>query len=112
MKISEVRAIARQHHLQAGKATKRELIRAIQRDEGNQPCFDSNSSGQCGQGACLWREDCHRVERSIGSFSRKLHLPVEIQVDKAKASSNDGVLEIRMPKSEPEKQKVRKINVE
>jgi HSP20 family protein len=58
------------------------------------------------------RKDYYRVERSFGSFSRKLHLPVEIQVDKAKATFKEGVLEIRMPKSEVEKQKVRKINVQ
>jgi HSP20 family protein len=58
------------------------------------------------------RKDYFRIERSFGSFSRKLHLPVEIQVDKAKASFKDGVLEIRMPKSETEKQKARKITVQ
>lgn len=57
------------------------------------------------------RKDFHRVERSFGSFSRKLRLPVEIQIDKAQAAFKDGVLEIRMPKSEREKQKVRKITV-
>jgi HSP20 family protein len=58
------------------------------------------------------RKDYYRVERSFGSFSRKLHLPVEIQIDKTRASFNDGVLEIRMPKSEAAKQRVRKITVE
>jgi HSP20 family protein len=58
------------------------------------------------------RKDYFRVERSFGSFSRKLQLPVEIQVDKAKASFKDGVLEIRMQKSDAEKQKVRKITVQ
>ena len=57
------------------------------------------------------RKDYYRVERSFGSFSRKLHLPVEIQVDKATASFKDGVLEIRMPKSEAAKKKTRKISV-
>lgn len=57
------------------------------------------------------RKDYHRVERSFGSFSRRLRLPVEIQVDKSQASFKDGVLEIRMPKSATEKQKVRKITV-
>jgi HSP20 family protein len=57
------------------------------------------------------RKDFYRVERSFGSFSRKLHLPLEIQVDKVKASFKEGVLEIRMPKSENEK-KMRKITVE
>lgn len=58
------------------------------------------------------RKDYHRVERSFGSFSRKLRLPVEIQIDKTRASFKDGVLEIRMPKSEAELQKVRKIKVD
>lgn len=57
------------------------------------------------------RKDYYRVERSFGSFTRKLHLPVEIQVDKTKASFKDGVLEIRMPKSDAAK-KTRKINIE
>ncbi|NVN92674.1 MAG: Hsp20/alpha crystallin family protein [Desulfuromonadales bacterium] len=57
------------------------------------------------------RKDFYRVERSFGSFNRKIRLPVEIQVDKAQASYTDGLLEIRMPKSETEKEKVRKIEV-
>jgi HSP20 family protein len=57
------------------------------------------------------RKDYYRVERSFGSFTRKMRLPVDINVDKAQASFKDGVLEIRMPKSETEKQKVRKIPV-
>ena len=58
------------------------------------------------------RKDYYRVERSFGSFCRKLRLPVEIKIDETHALFKDGVLEIRMPKSEAEKQKVRKISVE
>ncbi|MDD2582845.1 MAG: Hsp20/alpha crystallin family protein [Desulfuromonadaceae bacterium] len=58
------------------------------------------------------RKDYYCIERSFGSFSRKLRLPVEIQIDKTHASFKDGVLEIRMPKSEAAKQKTRKITVE
>jgi HSP20 family protein len=58
------------------------------------------------------RKDFHRVERTFGSFTRRLRLPVEINADKVKASFNNGVLEIRMPKSETEKQKVQKIPVD
>ena len=58
------------------------------------------------------RKDYYCVERSFGSFSRKLRLPVQIQIDKTSASFKDGVLEIRMPKSEAAKQKMRKIAVE
>lgn len=58
------------------------------------------------------RKDYYRVERSFGSFSRRLRLPVDIQIDKTHALFKDGVLEVRMPKSEAAKQKVRKITVE
>ena len=57
------------------------------------------------------RKDYYRVERSFGSFVRKLRLPVEIQVDKTNASFKDGILEIRMPKSETKKPKSQKIAV-
>ena len=57
------------------------------------------------------RKDYYRVERSYGSFVRKLRLPVEIQTDKTNASFIDGVLEIRMPKNESKKPKAQKITV-
>ena len=57
------------------------------------------------------RKDYYRVERSYGSFVRKLRLPVEIQVDKTNASFKDGVLEIRMLKTESKKSKAQKITV-
>ena len=58
------------------------------------------------------RKDYYRVERYFGSFNRKLRLPVEIEVDKVRASYKDGVLEIRMPKSDVDERKIRKIEVE
>jgi len=57
------------------------------------------------------RKDFHRVERSFGSFTRRLQLPVEIKADKVEASFKDGVLEIKMPKSEAAKQNAKKIAV-
>ncbi|MDD2310158.1 MAG: Hsp20/alpha crystallin family protein [Desulfuromonadaceae bacterium] len=58
------------------------------------------------------RKDYYRLERSFGSFTRKLRLPVEVQIDKTHAFFKEGVLEIRMPKSETEKKNVQKITVE
>ncbi|HEY1406459.1 MAG TPA: Hsp20/alpha crystallin family protein [Spirochaetota bacterium] len=57
------------------------------------------------------RKDFHRVERTFGSFTRRLRLPVEIKADKVEASFKDGVLEIKMPKSEAAKQNAKKIAV-
>jgi HSP20 family protein len=47
------------------------------------------------------KENFHLVERSSGSFSRTLPLPVEVKADQVKANYKDGVLSISMPKTEP-----------
>lgn len=41
-----------------------------------------------------------RHERSIGAFEKRVHVPFKVQQDKISASFEDGVLTIRMPKSE------------
>jgi hypothetical protein len=58
MKLEEIKEIARQHEIKVGKLKKAELIRAIQQAEGNEVCFASGQSSECGQPACLWREEC------------------------------------------------------
>jgi HSP20 family protein len=42
----------------------------------------------------------HRRERSYGSFTRTLTLPWEIDADKVEARLQDGVLTVKLPKSE------------
>jgi HSP20 family protein len=54
----------------------------------------------------------YRSERSYGAFSRSIELPVDVQGDKAKASFKNGVLEVRLPKSEEAKKKSNQIKVE
>ena len=58
------------------------------------------------------RKDYYRFERSFGSFTRNLHLPAEIQSNKAKATFRDGVLEVRIPKSEAAQEKTKKIPID
>lgn len=53
-----------------------------------------------------------RVERSYGSFARSYVLPAPVQTDKAKARFRDGVLEIRIPKTEEAKKKRRAVTIE
>lgn len=45
-------------------------------------------------------EQYHRVERRYGTFSRTMRLPDEVDADKVDATYKDGVLNIRLPKSE------------
>ncbi len=42
----------------------------------------------------------HRRERPIGSFTRVLRLPVEVDADRVQAELTDGVLTIALPKAE------------
>jgi HSP20 family protein len=43
-------------------------------------------------------EDYYRMERSYGSFYRRIPLPDGVNEDQIKASYNNGVLEVRVPK--------------
>jgi HSP20 family protein len=54
----------------------------------------------------------YRSERLYGAFGRTLPLPVEIKPEKAHATFKNGVLEIRLPKSEEAKKKAIKVKVE
>lgn len=42
----------------------------------------------------------HRRERGLGTLSRVLRLPVEVDAEKVEATMRDGVLSIRMPKAQ------------
>jgi HSP20 family protein len=48
-------------------------------------------------------ETVHFVERAYGEFVRSLRIPTDVKVDAIEASYKDGVLEIRLPKSEESK---------
>ena len=47
----------------------------------------------------------HRLERRFGSFYRSLTLPTDVSIDDAEATFQDGVLTIRLPKTEAAKPK-------
>ncbi len=50
--------------------------------------------------------DVHRRERAYGSFRRTIRLPVEVDKENARASFKDGILTIRLPKSQAVVKKV------
>ena len=56
-------------------------------------------------------ENFHRVERQYGMFMRSIQLPSEVVADKVTASFKNGVLEVRLPKSEEAKPKRVAIDV-
>jgi HSP20 family protein len=58
------------------------------------------------------KKDYYYSERSYGSFERSIEIPHAVHSDKARASFKDGVLEIRLPKTEEAKRKEVKLKVE
>jgi HSP20 family protein len=57
-------------------------------------------------------ENYYRSERSYGSFLRALELPTDVHADKVKASFKNGILEVRLPKTEEAKAKEIKVKVD
>ena len=53
----------------------------------------------------------HRVERVYGSFTRRFNVPEEVDPTKVKATYNDGVLEVHLPKAPEAKPKSFDIKV-
>ncbi len=57
MNMNEIKEKARELGLRVGKMKKAELIRAIQLQEGNSPCYQTGQN-LCTQESCCWRDDC------------------------------------------------------
>lgn len=58
MNMREVKERAARMGMKAGKKPKTELIRMIQKSEGNTPCFQTGAFSSCGEMDCCWRPDC------------------------------------------------------
>jgi HSP20 family protein len=57
------------------------------------------------------KKDYYRMERSYGSFSRTIPLPVEIDTEKVKAQFKKGVLTVNLPKTAKAIKETKKISV-
>jgi HSP20 family protein len=57
------------------------------------------------------RDNCHRIERAYGTFSRSFTLPTGVNQEKIQAEYKDGVLRVVLPKREEAKPKQISINV-
>lgn len=60
----------------------------------------------------LKEENYYRVERAWGMFQRAIRLPADVDAEKVKASLDNGVLKISVPKTEPKKAKAIPVRVE
>ena len=61
MRLSEIEKKAKNLGIRdTWRLSKKELIRTIQRKEGNFDCFASAHNKSCDQIGCSWRADCLR----------------------------------------------------
>ena len=58
MTMNDIRTIARERGIKVGKLTKSELVRTLQRAEGNRDCFGETAYVDCDQAGCLWYGEC------------------------------------------------------
>jgi len=59
MKLQEIRELARRRGIEVARMRKKmDIVRAIQKNEGNDECFMSKRTSVCDQTGCLWLEDC------------------------------------------------------
>jgi hypothetical protein len=56
--LKKIREIAKSKGINPGKMKKAELIKSIQRAEGNFDCFGTATAGYCDQQNCLWMTAC------------------------------------------------------
>lgn len=54
----------------------------------------------------------HRIERSFGTFSRTFTLPCEVEEDKVRAEYRDGVLSLKIPKTQSAQKKRIEVKVQ
>jgi len=56
--LQEIRAMAKALGIPSFGKSKRTLIQAIQRTEGNFDCYGTAATGYCDQTGCCWHADC------------------------------------------------------
>jgi len=58
MTFAEIKKIAVEQGIRVVGVKKIDIVRAIQNQEGNTPCFSSGKAAECGQVHCLWSAAC------------------------------------------------------
>lgn len=69
MTLKEVKTRAKGMGLKTSGGRKGDLVRAIQKKEGNVACFESGTD-ECNQFGCCWRPDCLPEKKSKKSTSQ------------------------------------------
>ena len=69
MNMQVIREIAKTRGVPPVNPGKIELVRTLQREEGNFDCFAKAYAGYCDQSDCLWREGCLLLSTRHGKDS-------------------------------------------
>ncbi len=56
--LAKIKEIAKSKGINPGKMKKAEIIKTIQRAEGNFDCFGTATAGYCDQHGCFWITEC------------------------------------------------------
>ena len=68
MNFNEIRKMAKQMGINTYRMKKPEIIRSIQRVEGNIDCYGTERVEHCREDACLWRQDCLALSKRDGGY--------------------------------------------
>jgi len=66
MEFNEIRKMAKGMGINTYRLKKPDIIRSIQRAEGNIECFGTQRVEYCLEDNCLWRKDCISVNHRLG----------------------------------------------
>jgi hypothetical protein len=58
MNLKDIKDMAKSQGIKVGNMKKENIIRSIQRAEGNFDCFGTATAGECDRMNCIWRGDC------------------------------------------------------
>jgi hypothetical protein len=58
MKFQNIQKMAKSMKINTYRMKKVDMIRSIQREENNIPCFGTERIDSCHEEKCLWRTDC------------------------------------------------------
>jgi len=74
MKLQEIRALAREKGMRSGELKKGDLIRAIQREEGNFDCYGSATTGFSNRNNCFWKKRLHGGFSALISYLKHMKI--------------------------------------
>ena len=87
MNMAEIKTKAKGLGIQSGKLRQCDLVRTIQTNEGNFPCFET-AREYCSQRACSWRRACLPSKKTMKGWEKKKKICTDKLTDEVKELKN------------------------